>query len=377
MYRITIIFFSILFFAACQKKVNTTQSSTSTTQQEEAKPVLVSNTDEFREKGETTDETPVLDHPHSVDVIAFGSCNKTSLPMPMWGPILQTNPDLWIWLGDNIYGDSDDEAVLTQKYNTLKSNIGYQKLTKICPIIGTWDDHDYGDNDGNKHFTGKEASKAAFMKFFNTPSDSPIRDREGIYQSYTFGQGKKQVKVIILDTRTFRDKVVRGPLNKVYIPDPEADILGETQWKWFEEELKNSTAPITLVVNGTQVISRFHPFEKWGNYPTSRRKLFKLIKTHRPSGVILLSGDRHHAEVSKVNIPDMKHPLYEFTSSGLTHTRKYPKPEANKFRVGKKINDLNFGTIKIDWDASPLKVTLQIKGVKNNIIESHELEIPE
>ncbi len=359
----------LLFCFACHKKVNHTQNHVN-----DAKPMLTHHDDEFTSKG--ADAAPRLEHPHEVDLIAFGSCNKESKPMPLWGPILQTQPDLWIWLGDNIYGDSEDPAVLREKYALVKANKGYEKLTKMCPVVGTWDDHDYGDNDGNKLFPAKEESKAALLDFLNVPTDAPVRKRPGIYQSYTFGQGDKKVKVIILDTRTFRDPVKRGPLDKAYIPDPEADIMGEDQWKWFAEELKNSDAPITLVVQGTQVISRFHPYEKWANYPSSRKRLFKMIKALRPSGVILLSGDRHHGELSRVNIPDLKHPLYEFTSSGLTHTRKYPRPEANKFRVGKKVDALNFGVMKIDWNASPLAVTLEIRGEENKVLESHTFEVP-
>ncbi len=369
MYRIAIIIFSVISLTACHKKVDQTQSSP------KEKPVLVAATEyEFIEKG-AVNNSPRLEHPHGVDLIAFGSCNKQSLPMPLWGPILKTAPDLWIWLGDNIYGDSPEEAVLKEKYDIVKSNLGYEKLTKMCPVIGTWDDHDYGTNDGNKLFEGKEASKAAYMDFLDIPADHPIRNRDGIYQSYTFGEGAKKVKVILLDTRTFRDKVSRDE-KKVYVPDSEADIMGEEQWKWFANELKTSDAPITIVAQGTQVISRFHPYEKWGNYPASRKRLFKMIKTLRPSGVILLSGDRHHAEISRVNIPDLAHPLYEFTSSGLTHTRKYPRPESNKFRVGEKIDKLNFGTMKINWDANPINVTLEIKGEDNQVYESHTFDIP-
>ncbi|MFT2009284.1 hypothetical protein ACMA1I_11470 [Pontibacter sp. 13R65] len=50
-------------------------------------------------------------------VIAFGSCNRQNLPQPMWSAIMNDKPNLWIWLGDNIYGDSDDMAFLKGKYD--------------------------------------------------------------------------------------------------------------------------------------------------------------------------------------------------------------------------------------------------------------------
>lgn len=309
-----------------------------------------------------------------IDVIAFGSCNKHDLPQPLWGPIIQTKPDVWLWLGDAIYGDSEDPAVLKEKYDAVNANKGYQKVKDMSSVIGTWDDHDYGKNDGTKHFAGKEASKTEFLNFMGVSESHPTRKRDGIYQSYILGSGTKKVKVILLDNRTFRDKVSRDE-KKAYVPDPAADMLGEAQWKWLASELKNNDAAITIIANGSQVLSRFHPYEKWGNYPASRKKLFKMISTFRPSGVILLSGDRHHAEISKVNIPEIKHSLYEFTSSGMTHTRKYPQPEANKFRVGKKVDKLNFGVLRIDWASSPVKVKLEVRGEANKLLESCEFDV--
>ncbi len=311
----------------------------------------------------------------TLTTIAFGSCNKQDKPQTLWGPIVKDNPDLWIWLGDNIYGDSEEAHIMKGKYDIQLNNKDYQALMETCPIIGTWDDHDYGKNDGTKHFPAKEQNKELLLNFLGVPEDAPVREREGIYQAYNYGSGDKKVKVIVLDTRTFRDKVSRGPAKKAYVPDPDADILGAEQWQWLAKELKSSDAALTLVVNGSQVISRFHPYEKWGNYPTSRKKLFKMIGDLCPTGVVLLSGDRHHAEISKVNIPGMTHPLYEFTASGMTHNRKYDVPEPNKFRVGKKWNKLNYGVIKINWEASPIVVTMEIKGENGERYQETSFEV--
>ncbi len=56
--------------------------------------------------------------PGSGDVtrVAFGSCNRSDLPQPLWTPIIETRPDLWIWTGDIVYGDTRDMAVLAGKY---------------------------------------------------------------------------------------------------------------------------------------------------------------------------------------------------------------------------------------------------------------------
>ena len=40
--------------------------------------------------------------------LAFGSCAQAEKPMPVLDVAIQQNPDLFIWLGDNVYGDSQD-----------------------------------------------------------------------------------------------------------------------------------------------------------------------------------------------------------------------------------------------------------------------------
>src|SRR5690349_16464987 len=101
----------------------------------------------------------------NVYTIAFGSCNRESRPQPLWEEVEKDKPDLWIWLGDNIYGDSNDTTVLRAKYNMQLNQPGYKSLVSKTPIIGTWDDHDFGKNDGNKTFAAKKESQQLALDF--------------------------------------------------------------------------------------------------------------------------------------------------------------------------------------------------------------------
>src|SRR3954471_134357 len=82
--------------------------------------------------------------------IAFGSCNKEYKPQPLWKPILACKPDLWIWLGDIVYGDADDPSDLARRFQSEKKKPEYQALQSQCKILGVWDDADYGTKDGGK-----------------------------------------------------------------------------------------------------------------------------------------------------------------------------------------------------------------------------------
>jgi alkaline phosphatase D len=316
--------------------------------------------------------------------IAFGSCANEHRPQPIWDAINKLEPQLFIFTGDNVYADTADPEKLKASYDGLACITGFAKLRETTPIIATWDDHDYGKNDVGAEWEGKEASKKAFMDFFKTPEDSPIRKRGGIYDAKIFGPEGKRVQVILLDTRWFR-----GPIRKMtkeelraaraeagkkvgrYLPDEDSDssMLGEEQWNWLIEELKKP-AELRLLVSSIQVIPNEHGWEKWGNLPRERKKLLDAIRDNA-TNVVILSGDRHLSEIS-VLPPETDggpfYSLYEVTSSGLNQTG-LPE-EVNRFRVeGTEIyNQPNFGLIEVDWQQDDPPIKLEIRDVDGKVV---------
>ena len=304
-----------------------------------------------------------------ITTIAFGSCSRQSSPQEMWPFVLNQQPDLWIWLGDNIYGDSEDMTVLKAKYDQQKSEPNYQKLRNSTEIIGIWDDHDYGVNDGGKEFPKKAESRDLMFEFLDVPANSPARQREGGYQSYTYGTRDKKVKVLLLDARYFRDSIAR--VDREYIPNATGDVLGEAQWAWLEKELTDSDAAIHILAGGIQLIPEEHPYEKWANLPTARQRLLDLISKTQPSRTFYISGDRHIAEISKMELPGYGN-FYDFTSSGLTHTWRNPGEEPNRYRVGDLIIEKNFGLIQLDWSGKEVIVTFQVRGLNDQVFLEHK-----
>lgn len=303
-------------------------------------------------------------------VIAFGSCSRQNIPNQRWNDIVLHDPDLWIWLGDNIYGDTHDMTVMAEKYTQQKSEAGYQALLQSgIRIIGTWDDHDFGVNDGGKYYSKKKESKTLFMEFLDIPEDDPIHDHEGVYQSFDFDLEGHLLKIILLDTRYFRDTIYKDRAARAYLPNHEGDILGDQQWLWLEEELQHSEAELILLGSSIQVISEEHRFEKWANFPAARERLLNLLQKHPSKKVMITSGDRHIAEISALRLDALDYPLYDFTSSGLTHTWSNAGSEDNAHRVSDFIINLNFGIIIIDWDdQGKHAVTFQIRGEGNSLL---------
>jgi alkaline phosphatase D len=302
-------------------------------------------------------------------VICFGSCNKTDKPQIMFDAVAANNPNLWIWLGDIIYADTTDMKVLARMYKGLKTNPSYKKLREKAQIIGVYDDHDYGANDAGKDFPKKKQSKKCLMDFLDVPMRAMVRQREGAYVSYTFGKAPQTVKVILLDTRYFRDSLQPDPTKqRRYIPNTTGDMLGEAQWKWLENELRNSRANLNIIGTSIQVIADDHGHEKWGNFPNCRKRLLQLITQTKPKNLLILSGDRHMAEISKMDITGLPYPLYDFTSSGLTHIRSGTS-ETNRHRVGDLIIKKNFGLLKIQWTGDKPTVTMQVRGLQNELFQ--------
>ena len=136
--------------------------------------------------------------------IAFGSCATQERPQPIWDAVGATKPELLLLLGDNIYADTEDMAVMRAKYARFAAMPGFKKLRESVPILATWDDHDLGVNDGGSTYPKKDESQKEFFDFFGEPADSPRRKQQGVYDAKVFGPEGKRVQVIMLDTRYFR-----------------------------------------------------------------------------------------------------------------------------------------------------------------------------
>ena len=307
--------------------------------------------------------------------IAFGSCAHSYDSLTIFNAIVSNKPAVWVWLGDIMYGDSHDMAVLEEKYNIQKEKAEYKSLMATSKIIGIWDDHDYGINDGGKYYSKKDESKELLLDFLDVADDDPVRDHDGAYSEYDISVGDKVVKFIMLDTRYFRDTLDPdfGSTAR-YLPNEEGDILGEEQWQWFETTLKNSKADFHVVGSGIQLIAEEQGYEKWANFPRSRERMFSLLAEIKPNPLIIISGDRHIAEVSKIVIPGLEYPLYDFTASGLTHTWGMYQDEPNKYRVDSLIVAKNFGLIKLDLRQAKPAVTLEVRGEENVLIQEIKID---
>ncbi len=321
----------------------------------------------------------------NISKIAFGSCGSEDHPLPVFDLVVKHKPGLFIFLGDNIYGDTENMDTLQHKYNKLAAKPSFQNLKQHVNILATWDDHDFGWNDAGRHYPYKKESKEIFLNFFNEPLNSPRRNHEGIYTSYMYETNGKNLQIILLDNRTFRDdlKKYNGEFKDDhryfydldYAPYQNADstLLGAAQWTWLESELQKP-ADLRLVCSGSQFGIEYNGYEAWANFPHEQKRFLDLVKKTKANGVLFLTGDVHYGEISKLEEPGL-YPIYDFTSSGLSSTWHFATP--NKNRIEGPIMDNHFGLLTINWKKRNPVIKMEIWDTNNNQRVEHTISLKE
>lgn len=310
-------------------------------------------------------------------VIGIGSCSKQSKDLSILSEVEKKHPNLFIWMGDNIYGDTYDMNVLEEKYRLLVNNPHFKLLKEKTPMLATWDDHDYGWNDAGKEYPKKEESRKLFLKYWEVKNPFRLNNPNGIYGAEYIKYKGKTIQIILLDTRFNRDELAKYnksfPFGKNdYVPtdDELKTFLGKEQWSWLEETLQ-VPADLRIMVSSIQFAHEYNGWESWTNFPREQQKMMDLIKRTKAENLFFISGDVHWGELSKYTLPG-QYPIYDFTSSGLTE--KWPNIEPNKFRVKNAVRDPNYGLII--WDGKD-KVEFRLYNNKDEQVFDYTIHLSE
>jgi len=303
--------------------------------------------------------------------LAFGSCShqeKFAESQPIWNAVVKEKPDIFLFIGDNIYAPGrahqypDDKqkvrAIFRELYAQNRQIPELQPLLRSAYCFGLWDDHDYGPNNSDRTFKHKDVALEVFREFF--PGTYGLPDAPGCFQKITWGD----IDIFMLDDRSFRDP------NR---DEKRKTMFGKAQLEWLKNGLKNSTAKVKLIVNGNQMLSDKHVNESWGGlYPEECRNFLRFIWDNNIGGTFFLAGDRHFAELIRKPDPKGVGPdLYELTSSPLANGHyerggKEPNPE----RVKKYTDGVNFGLLKINTTIEQPLVEMTIKDTNGKAVIS-------
>ena len=298
--------------------------------------------------------------------VIIGSCHDEESDDPMLAQAATEEADLFLMLGDNVYGDSDakrryisndpDLAELREAFADLAAQPEFLAMRAAMPMLVAWDDHDYGANDAGAEFPFKDFAERINETFW----DDAVGDaatREGLYHAHTFGPEGQRTQVIVLDTRFFRSALTPtddygAPGKERYIPAPTDDpqtMLGDAQWAWLGDQLRQP-ADVRLIASSIQVLTTDgHGYEHWNNLPAERQRLFDLIAETEANGVVFLSGDRHAAFLYE-DMENGPYPLRELTASSLNRSFREVTEERDRNQIGDGIALPNYGSVSINWD---------------------------
>ncbi len=299
-------------------------------------------------------------------ILGMGSClDQDNDQQEIWASLKKEDLTEFFFLGDNIYGDNKDGSLEKMLSAYKKQSNNLPNWLNEIEINAIWDDHDFGVNDGGEDYKEKAQAQKLFLDFWKIQEADRRSNGEGIYFSKDVLLNNKIIKIIGLDTRYFRSPLEGEKRKRTPTKDTSKTILGVDQWSWLENQLTQDI-DILVLASSIQVIATNHGFEKWGNFPHERQRLFKLLNgIEKP--VVMLSGDRHKAGLYRIGN------LYEITSSSLnkplpawlsTLWDKTEK-ETDEFLLGEMFYESNYGILEINKTGL---ITLALKDKQGKIL---------
>jgi len=307
---------------------------------------------------------------------AIGSCayiNEAAYDRPgepygkglgIFNSILEKEPEMMLWLGDNIYlreGDWSSQSGIYHRYTHFRGQKELQKFWKSMHHYAIWDDHDYGPNDADRSFVSKKRSLNAFKTFWGN-YEYGINGKDGISSQFSYND----LDFFLLDNRYFRSPNHRK--------SGKREILGEEQVQWLIDALVYSKATFKVVLVGGQFLSPAAVYENHATYGEERRKIIELMEQEELKNVIFLSGDRHKTELTKMELEN-GHLIYDYTCSPLSSKAYDSRDEGNNLRVeGTHVSTQNFGLLSVTGSLKERKLLLQNFDSKGNLLWKYEIE---
>lgn len=304
----------------------------------------VALTGESKSEGNLTTLGPSLKNKTIRMVYGYGynhGQNKMKPGTSVFMEMASRKANLILFLGDFPYTAKGEKEEVRDGHRKLRNVVGFRKLTSSTPTYGIYDDHDFGPNDSDGTHKHADGALAAFKEYWPNPSYG-LPDNKGIYCSFVVGD----VEFFLLDGRYQARK-------------SQKTMLGEIQFEWLCNGLKNSKSRYKVLVSGTQ-FGRVKD-DNWAGklYVGERKKLFSFIHENDISGVIGISGDIHRSDIYKLPIGSSRF-FYDFTPGALSRTQRTPPkplPVTMIHSYGKENDNNMFGEIEFnpssDKDVSP------------------------
>ena len=311
-------------------------------------------------------------HPRSgspgVFSIGFGGCaGYTPWHERIWRTIQTYEFCAFLLTGDNVYIDDPLRDTVQQYcYYRRQSRPEYQGLVSSTSIAAIWDDHDFGTNDSWGGTLINEPSWKipvwrTFRNNWNNPGYGGGENSPGCWFRFSVAD----VDFFMLDDRFYRTNHKNPPI------DEPITMLGAAQKTWLFENILESTATFKIIVTSVPWAYGVKPgsSDPWQGFQAERKELFDFLHDHRVEGVILLSGDRHRADIWKIE-REHGYPLYDFENARLTNLHTHDVLPGAMYGYNEKCT---FGRLRFDTTRSDPQVTYDIISIDNELIYSFSI----
>jgi len=292
----------------------------------------------------------------------------------MWARLREQAPDFLIFCGDAIYIDANayvplhkaTEYDIWQRYIMAMQKLPIYSAERLTPIFAVWDDHDFGTNDGDRSFNGKQKALEVFDAIFLGQELEAIwhRSKHGLAQKISLAHQD----IFFLDNRSFRQPNRARPIEAF-------GYLGRAQHEWLLSELKKSTKP-AILVNGNQFFSPVEFHFKEAFEQNQKLEFDRLISELRklPRAIVFASGDVHFSEIMSIGEKALGYQTYEITSSPM-HSFVYGGWE-NPLRLkGAFTREFNFVTIQSEPFDRGVHLHVQSFGLKEQPYFDFKLQV--
>ncbi|MCH2534643.1 MAG: alkaline phosphatase family protein [Bdellovibrionales bacterium] len=291
---------------------------------------------------------------------------------PMWKTLIDTNPDMVFMIGDNVYADAKLGVLfkggvtpqdIWKRYEQTRNSLYIYRQKKLIPTYATWDDHDYGTNNGGKDFKYKKQAKEIFETFFPQTEQSNFKKGPGVSSLLSFNN----YSFYFLDNRSFRDK-----------KNPSGQHFGKEQSQWIQESVKKLNSKYVFFISGDQFFGAYHRFESFeGHHSKTFKEFLNKLKSIQNKKIIFVSGDRHLSEVMEIESTLLGYKTYEITSSGI-HSSVYPgsfEKDPNPRQIAGKDGVHNFINLNLERHQESLNLKVESLGKDGKLYFKESLNL--
>ncbi len=302
--------------------------------------------------------------------VVFGGCARYNPPKEgIWETIADRRPAAFLWLGDNLYIDDPESRVRQRVYYYRRQlRPDFQRMVSTSAQYAIWDDHDFGANDVSggpliERPAWKVPAWGVFRENWANPAYGGGEAQPGCWFSFSIGD----VDFFMTDGRFYRD--FKGGKT----------MLGPAQKRWLLEALKASDATFKVIASGTLWTEHADKggADSWWGVPGEREEVFSLIGRERIGGVVLISADRHRADVYRIDRPGA-YPLWEFENGKLTNNHTHG---TNSKALFSHNAGTFFGVLDFDLDADDPALTYRCvmrdgKEIYTQTLRGSALQVP-